>query len=139
MFGYAPGTAGCATNDACDSATLNKLNKPADDIMYVESHCDDIYKATGHSNWNASGINMCSQVVNWDEWGCGGIGQPPDPGVGGSEDQFQPPYGNSVDGMVSATHSNKTANFAFADGHVKAMKPYLTNMSDATSMWNIAH
>jgi prepilin-type processing-associated H-X9-DG protein len=42
-----------------------------------------------------------------------------------------------VNGAVSASHL-ETANFLFADGHVKAMKPIATNPDGATSQWDSA-
>ena len=133
MFGYPK--AGQAINNHLDgSATLSQLNSPSDDIMLCEKHTDDLMKANSGA-WNSTGWGVCSAINNWEDWNCQGYGTPADARNPGPEDAFNASY---VNGSVSHKHTNNVANFAFADGHVKAMKPYLTNTA-TVNMWDIRH
>lgn len=121
---------------------LGKVNSDASTIMLAEKWNTDVLKAGG-SFGNVSSFAPGAVIM--------GI---PDPAAGGitSWDGLAPseipngtlppaPWPHGPNGSVS-THSNGMSNFAFADGHVKAMYPYETdpdpvhqpqnNMWDAT-------
>jgi prepilin-type N-terminal cleavage/methylation domain-containing protein/prepilin-type processing-associated H-X9-DG protein len=120
------------------SATMAQLNKPAEDILLTEAHDDDIVKAGAFGN--SSGWGICSGIENWPSWSCGisgGVLQqaPSTLASNKSEDVFAQ---GAVDATVSRKHANKTANFLFADGHVKSMKPYNT-WTATVNMWDITH
>jgi len=138
IIGYptTPGTSWMLTEG---SATLAKLNKPAEDILIAETHCDDVIKA-GNTDGNTSGWGTCAGIEgNWPTWSCGGtsgtLQRAPQQSLGGSEDAFGQ---GAIDGTVSKKHSDKRANFVFADGHVKSMKPYLT-WTNTVNMWDVNH
>jgi len=109
------------------------VNRPADTIMIAEKHNGDTKYDPG---WWPGGIgNHWSFSPN-----CliGGIF----PTVFGDHllpdgTRAQAAYPNGKAGAVSE-HNSGVANFAFADGHVKAMKPELTNPGNDASknMWD---
>lgn len=120
---------------------LGKVNNSAATIMLAEKWNTDVLKSGGWGNLTAFAPGAVIMGV-------------PDPAAGGVSswdglaaneipDGTLPPapYPHGPNGSVS-THSDGLANFAFADGHVKAMHPYATdpdpinqpqnNMWDAT-------
>lgn len=120
------------------SATLASLNKPSEDILVAETHCDDVLKA-GNTDGNTSRWGTCAGIEDWPAWSCGTpsavLQRPPKQSNGGSEDAFGQ---GVVNGTVSHKHGDKRANFLFADGHVKSMKPYQT-WTSTVNMWDISH
>jgi len=135
IMGYGPDPGLLLTG----SSTMADLNKPAEDIMVTETHCDDVLKA-GNPDGNTSRWGTCSGIEDWPTWSCwtnsGPVLQrPPMQSRGGSEDKF----GDQViNGTVSHKHSEKRSNFLFADGHVKSMKPYQT-WTSTVNMWDVHH
>jgi len=122
------------------SAPLAKLVAPAEDIMLTETHNADVHKTVpALLIGNASAWGVCSGIEDWPAWSCQGNGQvlqrPPDPNQPNkSEDAF----GQAViNGTVSTKHANNLANFLYADGHVKALKPYSTR--SPKDLWDISH
>ena len=135
IMGY-PADAGVLT---FGSATLAALNKPAEDIMVAETHCDDVLKA-GNTDGNTSRWGTCAGIEgNWPTWSCGApsatLQRAPQQSNGGSEDAFGQ---GALNGTVSKKHGDKRANFLFADGHVKSMKPYQT-WTSTVNMWDVSH
>jgi len=134
IMGYAPDS-GLMT---VGSATMASLNKPSEDIMVAETHCDDVLKA-GNGDGNTSRWGTCAGIENWPSWSCGTatavLQMPPQQSNGGSEDDFKQ---GAIDGTVSKKHGDKRANFLFSDGHVKSMKPYQT-WTSTVNMWDVTH
>jgi len=116
------------------SATLSALNQPSDDIMMAETFSSDlqIYDKT---MGNPSGWGVCSVISNFPSWSCNNGEVPPDSTRGGTESAFT---SSNLDGSISHHHASLTANFLFADGHVKAKKPYLT-WTPTVNEWDIRH
>jgi prepilin-type N-terminal cleavage/methylation domain-containing protein/prepilin-type processing-associated H-X9-DG protein len=117
--------------------TLAGVNKPSDTIMLADHYSADNAQTT--LNWlgaNTAGIWPTSAFL----WDCNpnsdcyynGEGSAIPDGActassGGSSDGgCTGIYPNGIQGGVSAHHTG-TANFAFADGHSKAMRPEQTN------------
>ncbi len=109
-----------------------KINFPASTVMLTEKWAADTDLPNGWVN-NAL-------VYGWDEMIFTG------PNVVGDPSQLIPngeaaiaPYPNGRNGAVSAHHQGR-ANFAFCDGHVKAMDPIQTNPCPGTrpeeNMWD---
>lgn len=122
------------------------IQRVADTIMMSE-----LYNSDYDINYNLGSIS--SNCCAWGKW----------TGMGGPELLFSPslelpdganwgsgripngtrnpnaPYPDGPNGSVSAHHSEK-ANFAFIDGHVKAMTPSATNPNPnnnpAANMWD---
>lgn len=92
-------------------AALAKVGRPADTIMLAEKHDPDNVML-----WGPRAMYYSNSVWNW-WWGCGSIPE-------GARTPAA--YPNDKPGCVPTKHSG-TANFAFCDGHVKAMKPEATN------------
>ena len=114
--------------------TIADVNRPTDTIMIGEKHSGDSIKAGGTGNSSIWGPGCIFTNVNW--WNSAGAGEIPD----GSKAVAV--YPNGPDGAVSVKHSS-FANFVFADGHAKAMKPPSTNPQkgtqaekDAANMWD---
>ncbi|MCW3062132.1 MAG: prepilin-type N-terminal cleavage/methylation domain [Capsulimonas sp.] len=109
---------GCPNGGA---ATLASLNLPSDTILIGELYSDE---ATSHG---ATG--------NWSNFDNGGMfygGRIPDPTRPAAA------YPNGPNGGVSTHHAGDTlANFAFCDGHVKAMRPTQTNPQPSTATSNL--
>jgi len=113
------------------SMTLGKVVKPAETIMICEVLNKDGLSAPDHV---PNGFHEANWPITWRAgwgWAQASNGNMPDgnstnntAGWNASEPTYEVTGKN---GNVSAPHSGGTSNFAFADGHVKAMKPYLTN------------
>jgi prepilin-type processing-associated H-X9-DG protein len=89
--------------------------------MIAEEHSADMVKAGLGPN-DSAGFN---NIITGIPWYTGtatpnqcGVSTTGTPGTCGA-------YPNGINGAVSATHTG-LANFAFADGHVKAMNPAKT-------------
>ena len=112
------------------------VNYPSDTILYAEKHTDDNV-ALATANGTAALINagpgdLITGIYDggWDGYGgCQYI--PEQTGVTGA---YGANYCTKLNGAVSVKHTG-FANFAFVDGHVKAMKPYLTNQP-GDNMWD---
>lgn len=114
--------------------TLGDVQKPTETIMVAEKHNGDILKAGGTGNASIFGPGCLITGVNW--WNSDAPGETPD----GSK--VAAAYPNGPNGSVSAKHA-ELANFLFADGHVKAMRPAQTNPQkgtqqekNAANMWD---
>ena len=99
--------------------TDDGIHSPSETVMLTEKWAADTDLPDG---WVNNALDY-----GWDEMIFTG------PGVVGDPSQLIPngeaavkPYPNGQDGAVSAHHQNR-ANFAFCDGHVKAMDPIQTN------------
>ena len=104
---------------------LGSVSRPAETIMIAEKH-----DPTNTSDW---GMGCLLSGVNW--WDAGySPGEIPD-GLLPSTN----PYPTGPNGAVWAGH-NLLSNFAFCDGHVKAMYPIRTNPDPIhqpqNNMWN---
>jgi prepilin-type N-terminal cleavage/methylation domain-containing protein/prepilin-type processing-associated H-X9-DG protein len=117
---------------------LAGVNQPAVSILITEKHNTDVMapSPTGGPGWgNLSGFApgcIINGQYNWD-----GLAADELPNGTRAATAVYPVGPN---GSVSARH-NLLANFAFCDGHVKAMRPYLTNPDPnaqaANDMWNV--
>jgi prepilin-type N-terminal cleavage/methylation domain-containing protein/prepilin-type processing-associated H-X9-DG protein len=98
--------------------TLAATGKPAETVLITEKHNGDVLKAGGWGNLSsfAPGCIIIG-LANWDGLAAN---ETPD---GRKSPTADFPLGRN--GAVSAKH-NQMANFAFCDGHVKAMLPYTT-------------
>lgn len=109
---------------------LAKVTQPSATIMLADHWAQDdnplaFYDWTGYGD---VGPEFGGPAMNG--MGCTDIPNDSSTSVGGK-------FPKSPNGCVS-THSNGMANFLFADGHVKAMLPTLTNPKPAatgTNMW----
>lgn len=104
--------------------TMAAVNRPAETIMLGEKH-----EKQNASDW---GMGCLFSGVNWWDWNS--PGEIPD---GTRNPSAAAP--NGPNGAVTAAHSLNT-NFAFSDGHVKAMRPSATNPNPTAqpqnNMWN---
>lgn len=112
------------------ASTLSDMTRPADTILIAE-------KYSGESTYwarNSSGFSP-NTVFGGDVTHNIGWGDMRTP----NGTRTPAKYPNGINGAVS-THKNGMANFAFVDGHVKAMKPERTNPDPATrpleNMWD---
>ena len=120
---------------ANNTASLAKVTRPADTIMLGEYHNSDKAKATPTYFGNLSyyGPGSIFSNVQW-----GWMEAPPGIIPDGTRDiKAKYPLGQS--GSVSDKHSG-LSNFAFCDGHAKAMRPTQTNPDPTNrpqdNMWN---
>ncbi len=101
--------------------SLSELNRPAQSIMVAErAH---VYPNEANTAGNTAwfGFGTCFTGQNW--WDGQAPGNIPD----GTRAATSNPYDtNGPNGGVMAIHM-ETANFLFADGHVKSMRPTATN------------
>lgn len=106
------------------SQSMAGVNKPADTIMLAEKH--------NGGNISDFGPGCMFTGVNW--WDYYGEAEIPN-----GNNLATTAYPNGPDGAVTAKHSGQ-ANFAFADGHCKSMKPSATNPDPKNhpelNMWN---
>ena len=100
--------------------TLARVNNPSGTIMIAERFHSDIQASSGGAFGNWSNFGDGNTIVNQPWYESGSLIPSASNGVH--------PYPNGLNGIVSAHHGgNTTANFAFTDGHVKAMRPLQTN------------
>jgi prepilin-type processing-associated H-X9-DG protein len=104
---------------------------PDDVIMLTEVHSDDLIRANGGNLSDGNDSANWSNVITGSPFYINP--NPPDicETDGGTATSGCTSYPNGVNGAVSATHTG-LANFAFVDGHVKAMMPPST-VPDATT------
>ncbi|BDI28586.1 hypothetical protein CCAX7_006370 [Capsulimonas corticalis] len=113
--------------------SLAAVSQPAASILLAEQFSADIHKASP-TDINATGAG---------DWGVFGTGTDRGSGYGNIPDgaAAAAAYPNGPNGGVSAHHAGDTlTNFAFCDGHVKAMRPTATNPNGAAhpelNMWD---
>jgi prepilin-type processing-associated H-X9-DG protein len=118
-----------------ESLSIADVQRPAETIMIGERHNGDVVTAGAVGN-----------LTNYHASFGGSLGAGINPGGGATalpvsipDGRRAPaPYPNGPNGAVSDRHQGM-ANFAFTDGHVKAMKPASTNPNPATrpqdNMW----
>ncbi len=111
--------------------TLAQVPMPAESIMVAEKHNGEVRTWKPEYNGVMSSWSTGDLFLGFDDGWCA-PGQIPD----GSR-PITNPYPTGQRGAVSANHAGM-ANFAFIDGHVKAMKPEKTNPDGtmARNMWN---
>ncbi|BDI30073.1 hypothetical protein CCAX7_21240 [Capsulimonas corticalis] len=119
-----------------DVQSMAAVGRPAESIMIHEKHTDDgVAYLTGGTPSFAGLSSVTTGYSWWDLYG------PQDIPNGSLSPTAAYPLG--ANGSVSTKHSSKTlANFLFCDGHVKSMRPALTNPkgdpdgTEPTNMWN---
>jgi prepilin-type N-terminal cleavage/methylation domain-containing protein/prepilin-type processing-associated H-X9-DG protein len=150
----------------------SKINDSSDTILFAEVFNGDLRKTRGHHNEDIT-ADFDGYAANYTAWGVADVvtgdgvldagllipwGGQSAPGAGsgnnGGNQNFgtyaaptgnQPTLETSIgNGSLSVHHGNES-NFAFADGHVKAMIPSATNpgtfnygtwSADSGNMWN---
>ncbi|MBC8135717.1 MAG: DUF1559 domain-containing protein [Fibrella sp.] len=110
------GAIGIGGNWNAKVVSLSDVSRPADTILLGERHNADVIK-NGREGNAVQGTPVFTGVDWMDGWF--GPGETPN---GKSTESW--PKGKR--GTVTAAHATM-ANFAFVDGHVKAMKPEATN------------
>lgn len=121
--------------------TLSSINRPSESILVTER--DHVYPLVEQTVGNAYNWGPAVMITNNTDWEVdGGTSTPiapqriPDGTRAATKNKFDPAGPN---GAVTAVHSD-FANFAFCDGHVKAMKPTATNPDPNNkpdlNMWN---
>jgi prepilin-type processing-associated H-X9-DG protein len=126
------GTKMCAGLMCVDSygvTTEAGVNEPASVISFAEMWSSDQQKAGNGGNDTAGFDNIISGLP----WYTGG-NTPNNCGLNGAS-SCGTVYPNGVNGSISV-HSNGLSNFAFADGHVKAMHPAETVPSTSGEFGN---
>jgi len=153
-------------NSTTGALTLAQINKVSDGILLAEVHEYDLAVANGNgvakvpigTNWNSYYSNStgwgAAEMIGepgWMDagllvpWGGGG-GDPNNSGPSDAANFEQVNASNVGDGASHAVHSSGSlANYAFVDGHVKAMNPLATCASfnntigsADTCLWNVA-
>ena len=112
------------------SLKLSQIPKPSESILISEKWSSDVV-AAGDAGGVTSGFGGNSMIMSGLNWSYTGTNIPDGTRSGTA---FQ----TGKNGAVSAGHLD-TANFLFCDGHVKAMKPYTTNLTgwwNSPNMWN---
>ena len=114
--------------------SLAQLAEPAQTIMVAEKHSEDVNKyEISKSRSGLFGVPSgfgYKAVISGQTWMEGEDAQRlPSGTVGGTA------FGTGRNGGVSTRHM-ETANFLFADGHVKAMRPAETNPTGDRIAWN---
>jgi len=109
-----------------NALSLSQINNPSGTILIAERYNSDAGAASsGCGNWSNFGDG--NVIVNQSWYECGSL----IPSTGNGTNA----YPNGINGVVSAHHTN-LANFAFTDGHVKAMIPTATNPANPPSGWD---
>lgn len=141
----------CVANEG-PPVRVAAVNEPASVISFAEAHYQDLASAgNNYTGWFNNLVTGIPYYIN--------LAPPNQCGVsGGTLANCATAYPNGLYGAVKPDHAGgKMANFAFADGHVKAMNPLATvpksyvgsdwwndgeydNGSDGkASMWFAAH
>ena len=102
---------------AANTRSIAELNGPATTIMVTEKHSGD----NGDAYGIPSGFGDQSTILLYNDIPLGSR-----PGTA---------YATGTNGKVSTKHL-ETANFLFADGHVKALRPGTTNPDGIYYMWD---
>ncbi|HSV73273.1 MAG TPA: prepilin-type N-terminal cleavage/methylation domain-containing protein [Chthonomonadales bacterium] len=100
------------------SVTIAEVTRPAQTVLFTEKHNTDMRRNNGVGN-ATDFYGGTFTGVNW--WNSFAPGEIPD---GRRSPTAAWPVGPN--GAVSTTH-NEMANFVFADGHARAMRPTATN------------
>ncbi|BDI28237.1 hypothetical protein CCAX7_002880 [Capsulimonas corticalis] len=141
-FGYAPalvGLMGVAKDGLYpgnyEVAPLSRVGRPSDTILIAEHFNSDMHNAApsdnNAGNWTNFGDGNVIVGVSWFGEGS----QLPD-----NTRPASTAYPNGPNGAISAHHSGNTmSNFAFVDGHVKAMRPSQTNPQPASGYDSNGH
>lgn len=115
------------------SPSVSRQKRPSEDIMLAEKwSADEATINNGDYAYSAFGPYSFYLEDGWvSGWGvdvplaCQGVGNPDFGTFNGT---------NSPNGAVSV-HTNGLSNFVFCDGHVKAMKPYMTRLPPSWGCW----
>lgn len=128
------------------TANVNKQVAPAADIMFAEVWSSDVNKYCNQPG--ANGCFMSSLSGNAAAYGrylsnYASYASPYSAIPSNCSDHTDVPYSpKSMNGGISV-HPSGMSNFAFCDGHVKAMLPMQTNQSctltDNNNMWWVGH
>jgi prepilin-type N-terminal cleavage/methylation domain-containing protein/prepilin-type processing-associated H-X9-DG protein len=102
-----------------NTRSLAAVNRPAETVMLTEKHNADVLRVGGWGNLSSFAPGCI--IVNLNSWDGLAANQAPD-----GTRPISNPYPNGPNGSVTAKHA-ENANFAFCDGHVKAMRPAATN------------
>jgi prepilin-type processing-associated H-X9-DG protein len=120
---------------AVTTQSMAAVNKPAETVMIGEKHNGDLITRMPGSFGNLSSFGPGCLFMGDNQW------YPdfaPTNIPDGTADPSRP-YPQGPNGAVTAKHS-EMANFAFADSHVKAMRPKETNPDPNNrpqdNMWN---
>jgi prepilin-type processing-associated H-X9-DG protein len=113
--------------DPPNSRELAGVTRTADTIMVAEKYDEDTFKNTGWMG-NRSGLGASQIIYGMGNfWGPGLIPDGGNPGIPARlNGTTAKAYPDGPNGSVTASHS-EMSNFAFVDGHVKAMRPIQTN------------
>lgn len=148
-FGYVDNSTNSSGELPHQSLIESQINKPDQTIMLAEVYNKDTYtyctanKSTGCPTVNAA--RYYAYPLQWQAsigWGAGANSDFPDGGATTSMASTTDPTYNpkNPNGNVSAHHPGGLANFAFCDGHVHAMQPYMTDPNAASqpqnNMWD---
>ena len=136
------GVMGYAQGWVKDNPTsLSVIGRPSETIMATEKHNSDVMRQTASSSnqranfsfWGPSSLFTNQNYLDADY----GAQEIPDGTLAAST--YPAGWPNGANGSVSAAHFD-TANFLFADGHVKALKPVSTNPNPSLrpqdNMWD---
>ena len=111
------------------SSSLAKINNPTGTVMLAEKWSKDNVSVGGNMSAANANCSIVGPVLNGQDW-AGTNHNIPDMTRNGTG------YNNTSNGAVSAGHFDM-ANFLFADGHVKSMRPAATNPGGAANnMWD---
>jgi prepilin-type processing-associated H-X9-DG protein len=105
---------------------LASINRVAETIAVAEKHADEMNNVPG-AYWLKTTTSSSEAAVINDAW----FGASPSKIPNGSK-PTNAPFPDGPDGSITLRH-NKVANFLFADGHVKSMKPSATNPQTGTN------
>lgn len=98
--------------------SMASVIRPADTVLITEKHNMDVLKVGGWGNLSSFAPGCI--IIGNNDWDTLAANQLPDGRLSATA-----AWPRGRDGSVSARH-NGMANFAFTDGHVKAMFPYQT-------------
>jgi len=123
------------------SRSLASIKRPADSILIAEKFTSDLKAVSGGCTYNTTGFAELDNIITGVSYDMNcpfGAQKLPDPRRAGDG------YNTGRNGAVSTHHSSALANFAFVDGHVKAMRPTDTNPNgqdqagpeDPKNMWD---
>jgi prepilin-type N-terminal cleavage/methylation domain-containing protein/prepilin-type processing-associated H-X9-DG protein len=109
-----------ANGGSAYSVSEASVNLPASVIMFTEVNSSDLKAAGENANFSAGWDNVITGIPWYVN-----LAPPNQCGVSGGTVGTCGQFPNGTSGAVS-THHNGFANFAFSDGHVKAMNPIAT-------------